>query len=82
MAEQKLLQLQTKQKCTVKHLKEAKEEVCTLQKQCNNPVTLYEAFQACHEIFPDVAIVLEITGVILKWNKRGERIFVNEPYYE
>ena len=63
-------------------MKETKEEVCTLQRQCNSPVTLYEAFQACHEIFPDVAIVLEITGVILKWNKRGERIFVNEPYYE
>ena len=46
MAEQKLLQLQTKQECTAKLLKEAKEEVCTLQKQCNNPVTLYEAFQA------------------------------------
>ena len=44
-------------------MKEAKEEVCTLQKQCNNPVTLYDAFQACHEIFPDVAIVLEIIEV-------------------
>ena len=60
MAEQKLLQLQTKQKCIAKLLKEAKDEVCTLQKQCNNPVTLYEAFQACHEIFSDVAIVLGI----------------------
>ena len=44
-------------------MKEAKEEVCTLQKQCNNPVTLYNTFQACHEIFPDVAIVLEIIQV-------------------
>ena len=44
-------------------MKEAKEEFCTLQKQCNNPVTLYEAFQACHEIFPDFAIVLEIIQV-------------------
>ena len=55
--------MQTKQKCTAKLLKEAKEEFCTLQKQCNNPVTLYEAFQACHEIFPDFAIVLEIIQV-------------------
>ena len=64
VAEQKLLQLQTKQKCTAKFLKEAKEEVCTLQKQCNNPVTVYEAFRACHKIFPDVAIVLEIIHVV------------------
>ena len=63
MAEQKLHQLQTKQKCRSKLLKEAKEEVCTLQKQCNKPVTLYEAIQSCHEIFPDVAIVLEIIQV-------------------
>ena len=64
VAEQKLLQLQTKQKCTAKFLKEAKEEVCTLQKQCNNPVTVYEAFRACLKIFPDVAIVLEIIHVV------------------
>ena len=63
MAEQKLHQLQTKQKCRAKLLKEAKEEVCTLQKHCNKPVTLYEAIQSCHEIFPDVAIVLEIIQV-------------------
>ena len=55
--------MQTKQKCTANRTKEAKEEFCTLQKQCNNPVTLYEAFQACHEIFPDFAIVLEIIQV-------------------
>ena len=41
VAEQKLLQLQTIQKCTGKLLKEAKEEDCTLQKQCNNLVTIY-----------------------------------------
>ena len=39
--EQKLLQLQTIQKCTGKLLKKAKEEDCTLQKQCNNLVTIY-----------------------------------------
>ena len=39
------------------------EEVCILQKQCNNPVTLSEAFRACHEIFPDVVIVLDIIQV-------------------
>ena len=44
VAEQKLLQLQTRQKCTAKFLKEAKEEVCTLQRHCDNPVSLYEAF--------------------------------------
>ena len=65
MAEQKLLQLQTKQKCAAKFLKEEKEEVCTLQKQRNNPVTVYEAFRACHKIFPDVVIVLEIIHVCL-----------------
>ena len=32
--EQKLLQLQTKQKCTAKLWKKTKEEVCTLQKKC------------------------------------------------
>ena len=41
VAEQKLLQLQTRQKYTAKRLKEAKQEVCTLPRQCNNPVTLY-----------------------------------------
>ena len=40
-AEQKLLQLQIRHKCTVKLLKETKEEVCTRQKQRNNPVTIY-----------------------------------------
>ena len=55
--------MQTKQKCTSKLLTEAKEEVCTLQKQCNNRVTLYEAFQVCHEVFPDITIVLEIIQV-------------------
>ena len=55
--------MQTKQKCTANRTKEAKEEFCTLQKQCNIPVTLYEAFQACHKIFPDFAIVLEIIQV-------------------
>ena len=82
VAEEKLLQLQTKQKCTANRTKEAKEEFCTLQKQCNIPVTLYEAFQACHEIFPDFAIVLEIIQVSLKWSSRRKRIFVNESYYE
>ena len=47
----------------VKRLKEAMEQVHTPQRQCNNPVTLYGAFQACHEIFPDVAIALEILKV-------------------
>ena len=37
-------------------MKEAKEEDFTLQKQCNNLVTIYYAFQACLEIFPHVAI--------------------------
>ena len=41
VTEQKLLQLQTIQKCKGKLLKEAKEEDCTLQKQCNNLVTIY-----------------------------------------
>ena len=64
MAEQKLLQLQTRQKCTTKLLKEANKEVCTLQRQCNNPVTLYKRFQACHEVFPDIAMyLLEIIQV-------------------
>ena len=58
VAEQNLIQLQTKQKCMAKLLMEAKEDVCTLQRQCNNSVTIYEVFQACHEMFPDVAIVL------------------------
>ena len=58
-----LPQLQTRQKCTAKQLKEAKEEVSTLQRQFNNPVTPYEAFQACHEIFSDITIALEIVQV-------------------
>ena len=41
VTEQKLLRLQTIQKCTGKLLKEAKEEDCTLQKQCNNLVPIY-----------------------------------------
>ena len=88
LAGQKLLQLQTKQKCTAKLLKEAMEEVCILQKQCNNPATLSEAFQACHEIFPDIIIVLEIIQVFPppfpppKWSSHRGRIFVNESYYE
>ena len=60
VTEQKLLQLQTRQGCTVKRLKEAMEQVHTPQRQCNNSVTLYGVFQACHKIFPDVAIALEI----------------------
>ena len=75
MAEQKLLQLQTRQKSTVKLLKEAKEEVCTLQRQCNNPVTLYKAFKACHEVFPDVAIVLETIQVCPSSGAVAERGF-------
>ena len=75
VAEQKLLQLQTKQKCTAKLLKEAKEEVCTLQKQCNNSVTLYEALQACHEIFPDFTIVLESIQVCPSSTAFVERLF-------
>ena len=56
-------------------MKEAKEEVCTLQKQCNKPVTLYEAFRSCHEIFPDDAIVLEIIKVCLSSRAVVERRF-------
>ena len=41
VAVQELLQLEIRQKCTAKLLKETKDEVCTLQKQCNNPVTIY-----------------------------------------
>ena len=44
LAEQEFLQLQTRQNCTAKFLKEAKEEGCTLQRQCDNSVGLYEAF--------------------------------------
>ena len=58
VAEQNLLQLQTKQKYMAKLLMEARGDVCTLQRQCKNPVTIYEVFQACHEMFPDVTIVL------------------------
>ena len=62
--------------------KKTKEEVCTLQKNCNNLFTLYEAFQACHEIFPDVAIVLEIIRCVPQVERRRKRISVNEFYYE
>ena len=63
VAEQKLFHLQTRQKCLAKLLKEKKEEVCTLQKHCNNPVTIYEVIQACQEVFLHVTIVLEIIQV-------------------
>ena len=56
-------------------MKEAKEEVRTLQKQCNNSVTLSEAFQACHEIFPDFAIVLESLQVCPSSTAVVERLF-------
>ena len=66
-----------------KLFKEANGEVCTLQEQCNNPFTLYEEFQACQEIFPDVAVVLEIIQVSYsKWSSKRKRVFVSESYYE
>ena len=40
VAEQKLPQLETRHNRTAKLLKETKEEVCTLQRRCNNPVTI------------------------------------------
>ena len=76
VAEQKLFQLQTRQKCLAKLLKEKKEEVCTLQKHCNNPVTIYEVIQACQEVFLHVTIVLE--SVPLKRSNQRKRIVVNE----
>lgn len=63
MAEQKLLQLQSKHIRKAKLLKKAKEKVCTLQRQCNNPVKPYEAFQGCHGTFPNVTIVFPIIHV-------------------
>ena len=70
--------MQTRQKCTTELLKEANKEVCTLQRQCNKSDTLYEAFQGCHEIFPDVTIMLEIIKEPLKWSSHRKRVFVND----
>lgn len=71
--------MQTRQKCTTELLKEANKEVCTLQRQCNKSDSLYEAFQACHEIFAD-ATMLEIIKEPLKWSSHRKRVFVNKSY--
>lgn len=72
--------MQTRQKCTTELLKKSNKEVCALQRQCNKSDTLYEAFQGCHEIFPDATIILEIIKEPLKWSSHRKRVFVNKSY--
>ena len=62
-AEKKLKVLEQKKKCRVRDLKAAKQLVLDLKKKSINPVSLNEAFKSSLEIFPDVAVVLNIIKI-------------------
>ena len=81
-AEQKLLQPQTRQKCTGKPLKEPNQDVRTLNKECNNSYSLRSISSWWRGISIRCNSAWNYACVSLKWSSLRKRIFVNESYYK